>query len=64
MTDHYHFYILDEGGRTAGHREHICRDAGAALELAHALGEGRAVDVYAGERCVARLKKKKAQAAA
>lgn len=51
----YHFYILDEEGRTAAHRERLCHDDSAAVEMALSLSGGRSVDVWTGERCVAQL---------
>ena len=50
---HYHFYILDDDGRTSGHREHSCQDDSAAVEIALSLSSGQAVDVWTGDRCVA-----------
>jgi len=55
MADRYHFYILDDDGRTAGHREHLCQDDDAAMEIALSLSGGRPVDVWTGDRCVAQL---------
>ena len=55
MADRYHFYILDDEGRTAGHREHICWDDPAALEMARSLSGGQLVEVWTGNRCVAQV---------
>ena len=52
---HYHFYILDEDGRTAAHRERVCNDDSAAVKIAPSLSGGRSVDIWTDDRCVAQL---------
>lgn len=51
----YHFYILDEDGRTAAHRERLCDDDSAAVDIAPSLSGGRSVEIWTGDRCVAQL---------
>jgi hypothetical protein len=51
----YYFYILDEDGRTAAHRERLCPDDSAAVEMALSLSGGRSVDIWTDDRCVAQF---------
>ena len=53
---HYRIYVLDSGDHISEPPEEVeCADDQAAIERAQSLLNGRAIEVWEGARCVARL---------